>query len=86
MGDFVKASLDIPLDNPSETQCGHMTTSAHCVVRTPIGSKPERVFMELNLKNGFQCHTYYLLDDLVPQAGNPKPAHFAIGLGDFYPP
>ena len=41
--------------------------------------------MELDLEDGFQRHTYCLLDDLVPQAGDSKLAHFAVSLGDFHP-
>jgi hypothetical protein len=56
------------------------------VVRIPVGPKSKGAVVELDLKNGFQRHAYRLLHDFVPQAGNPKPAHFAVGLGDFHSP
>ena len=42
--------------------------------------------MELDLENWFQRHPYCLLDDLVPQTGDSKLAHFAVSLGNFHPP
>ena len=86
MGDFVKASFDITLDDPSETRQRQMAATGYRVVRTPIGPKPVGVFMELDLEDGLQRHAYCLLDNLVPQAGDSKLAHFAVSLGNFHPP
>ena len=53
-------------------------------MRVPIGPKPIGMFVKLNFKDGLQCHTYRLLDNLVPQTWDSKPAHFAIGLGNLH--
>ena len=86
VGDFVKASLDIPLDDPGVSRQRRLATTGHRVVRTPVGPKPIGVLMEFDLENGFQRHAYCLLDDFVPQTGDSKLAHFAVSLGNLHPP
>jgi hypothetical protein len=83
---LIKARLDIALDDPGKSLERRLTALGYRMVRTPVGPKPVGVLMEFDLKNGFQRHTYGLLDNLVPQAGNSKLAHFAVSLGNFHPP
>jgi hypothetical protein len=86
VGDFVKASLDIALNDPGETRQRHRAATSHRVVRIPVGPKPIGVIVELDLEDGFQRHAYCLVNDPVPQAGDSKLAHFAVSLGDFRSP
>jgi hypothetical protein len=60
VGDFVKASLDIPLDDPGVTRQRRMATTGHCMVRTPVGPKPVGVLVELDLTNGLQRYAVAL--------------------------
>ena len=86
MRDFVKAGFDIAFDDPGKTAQSRVAALGYGVVRTPIGPKPIGVCMELDLENGLHGHPYRLLDDLVPQAGDSKLAHFAVSLGNLHPP
>jgi hypothetical protein len=76
---------DIAFDDPSKTVVRHLRAAVYRVVRAPIGPKPIGAVVELDLEDGFQRHTYCLLDDLVPQTGDSKLAHFAVRLGNFHP-
>jgi hypothetical protein len=84
--DFVKASLDVAFDDPAIAGQRRMAASVDGVMGAPIGPEPIRAIMELNLKDGFQRHTYGLLHDLVPQARDSQLAHFAVSLGYFHSP
>jgi hypothetical protein len=67
---LIKTRLDVALDDPGKSLERRLTALGYRMVRIPVGPKPVGVLMELDLENGFQRHTYCLLDDLVPQAGH----------------
>jgi len=83
---FVKAGFNVAFDDPGEAAIGCLLAPMHGVVRIPVGPKPVGIVVKFNFKNGFQRHPYSLLDNFVPQARYPKLTHFAISLGNFYPP
>jgi hypothetical protein len=61
-----------------------LAAPAHRVVRVPVGPKPIGILVKFDFKDWFQRHTYCFLDNLVPQTGDSKPTHFAIGLGNLH--
>ena len=81
VGDFVKASLNVTLDDPGEAVVRQLAASSHRVVCAPVGPKPVGVLVKLDFKDRFQRHRIASWTILSRRQGIPSWRILPLALG-----